>query len=531
MRTFISGLALFFLLLWTLVITVYHAGVYPPPQVNMSDKSQGLWIDRRDAGINNMVLEGTPFGRGRKSGELTGPLLLAQEEALVSQLKSWLPSDILIQGMVLAAISWFQGAEKYIDKAYVEEMYGVSLSAPKKFDYLADGFTRQVAYHGLHEVGQMMVDQGFEDMGCTVVALPFNNTFVLGRNFDFEGGRIFDTEKIVKWVFPENGYAFTSVIWAGMVGAVTGVNEKGLYISLNAGGSSDTRRLGTPTTLVVVKILEQAASVQEALKILEDAQVFITDIYVILDGAGNLARVEKSPAKMAVIPLHDASIVTNHLIAKEFSGDSTNQFRLRELTSAAREKRGIDLLKDLPQATDAHAASLQALSILRDKGVDGFGQPLNLGNRRAIDALIAAHAVVYDPVDGFLYVSQGPAVSGAFLGYNLKESFRTHRPVRAGELPADPLVTSSVFNALKDANLKISRAHRAIHFKSCNEGMEMLNDIPPEWKEQSPYYHALGDGLECTGHHEEARAAWTKALAMNPAYARFERQLEKSLSR
>ncbi len=75
-------------------------------------------------------------------------------------------------------------------------MYGISRSAPRKYDYLADPYTRQVAYHGLHEVGQMMVDQGFEEgMACTVIAVKRGRQWILGRNFDFEGGRIFDKEK------------------------------------------------------------------------------------------------------------------------------------------------------------------------------------------------------------------------------------------------------------------------------------------------------------------------------------------------
>jgi isopenicillin-N N-acyltransferase-like protein len=531
MKSLARGLGLTALLIWTLILNLYHAGVYPPPFVDFSEKAKGQWIDRREAGINNMILEGPAFARGRASGELTGPLLLAEEEQLISQLQAWIPSNILIQGVVLGAIAWFQGADKYIDTPSVQEMYGVSLSAPKSFDYLADGFTRQLAYHGLHEVGQMMVDQGFEDMGCTVVAVPFKNTFMIGRNFDFEGGRIFDSEKILKWVFPDKGYAFASVIWAGMVGAVTGVNEKGLYISLNAGGSSDTRRLGTPTTLVVVKILQEAADAQEAIKILEAAQVFITDIYVIMDQGGHLVRVEKSPARMAVVPLLAPSIVTNHLISDTFANDVTNQFRIRELTSAVREKRGLDRLKEITPSDKAGDVELQVLSILRDKGVDGYGQSLNLGNRRAIDSLIATHSVIYNPVDGIFFVGTGPAVSGAFLGYDLKLSFAAHKPVRAGELPADPLVPPATFNSVKDANLKISRAHHLIQSRECREGMAILEDIPLAWKQQSPFYAALGDGEECLGNHEEARADWNKALGLNPAYLKFERQLEKSLQK
>src|SRR5437868_1825203 len=110
MKTFARVLGLTLLLFWTVVLHVYHAGVYPPPKVNLEEQAKGEWIDRREGGLNHLILEGPPFARGRKAGELTGPLLLAQEEALVARLQDIIPSKILIQGMVLAAISWFQGA-------------------------------------------------------------------------------------------------------------------------------------------------------------------------------------------------------------------------------------------------------------------------------------------------------------------------------------------------------------------------------------------------------------------------------------
>lgn len=531
MKRFANRAALFIVLVWTVILNIYHAGVFPPPQVNVEEKAVGEWLDRRQFGLNHLILQGPAFARGKLSGELTGPLLLALEEQLVAQLQTWLPSPILIQGVILGAITWFQGIDKFIDLPFAQEMYGTSLSAPKRFDYLADGFTRQLAYHGLHEVGQMMVDQGFEDMGCTVVAIPYENTFILGRNFDFEGGRIFDTEKIVKWEFPDNGNAFVSVIWAGMVGAVTGVNEHGVYISLNAAGSSDYRRIGTPSTLLVLKVLQEANNVQDAVKIFENAQMFITDIFVIMDSAGQLVRVEKSPLRMAVIPLTEASVVTNHLVTSLFAEDSTNRFRMEELTSLAREKRGEERLKALTDAKSQQQATEQVLSILRDKGVDSFGKPLNLGNRRAIDALIATHSVIYNPLASVLYVSQGPAVSGPFLGFDLKESFRTHHPVQIASLPADPLVSAEKFNSLKESNQKISRAHNMVHFKHCQEGMNLLINIEPEWKVQSPFYHALGDAQACLGLLEQARTSWTRALALNPAYARFQKQLERNLQK
>ena len=56
--------------------------------------------------------------------------------------------------------------------------------------------------------------------------------------------------------------------------------------------------------------------------------------------------------------------------------------------------------------------------MLRDrKGVGG--SPLPLGNRRAIDALIATHGVVMDATARVLWVSEGPHLVGRFVRFDL----------------------------------------------------------------------------------------------------------------
>lgn len=529
MRRSAKYIFLISLLLWTGIVAIYHAGVYPKPKVDLNQaQAKAEWLDRRQHGVHHLILHGAPFPRGKRAGELTGHLLEMQEDQLLAKLNKLLPSPALVQVMIIGAITWFQGVEDYLEPAWLEEMYGTGLGAAKRFEYLADGFTRQVAYHGLHEVGQMMVDQGVQDMGCTLVAAPLGKSWVIGRNFDFEGGRVFDSEKIVKWTFPEKGNAFVSVIFAGLVGTVTGVNDKGLYISLNAAGSDDHRRLGTPSTLLITKALQEASNSEEAIEILRKAQMFITDIFVILDAQGNLYRVEKSPARFSAKKEIRAMGVANHLVSEEFMGDRTNEGRKKELTTVPRTDRALELVRKV-DPNDKNI-ELKILAILRDKGVDMNGKPLHLTNRRAIDALIATHSVIYNPLTGVLFVSQGPSVSGPFLGYDLKKSFATQSPVAVKTLPRDPLVSDELYERLKDAAHKISDAHGLIRKRRCQAGRLELDAIEPDLREQGPYFHALGDAHACAGESEKARSAWMKALALVPAYASERDDLEKKLN-
>ena len=534
---FLRCLSLGTLLLFTWAIHVYHLGILQKPNVAplAADKpSAGQWIGKEKFGVNQLILTGSPFARGVAAGQLTGHLLLRQETELTTQFHRFFPHPWLRRVFEVLATRWFWGIDKWLEPEMIEEMYGVSLSASHDFDYLSDPLTRQAIYHGLHEVGQMMVDQKTEDFGCTVAAVPSRHAWIIGRTFDFEGGRTFDSEKLMKWVFPDKGYAFVSVIWAGMVGAVTGVNEKGVYISLNAAGSRDFSRYGTPSTLVLMKALQSAATADEAVQIIRGAEMFITDIMVVSDRTtGKLYRIEKSPKRSEVIELHAPSMVANHLIGATWEGDSINQFRKYELTSSARTERGEKLLAALQAKGTTKPEELRPaiLAILRDKG-ESNGHPLHLGNRRAIDALIATHAALYDETSNYLYVSTGPSLAGSFPGFDLTESFRKRTPVPVDTLPRDPLVTDEIYSAVHQASQDISLAEHQIHVKNCAGARQALEAAHNRFSESSDYYEAFGDYNEvCERDLNAAKTAWRKSLYLVPAYPKQVRELQARLKK
>lgn len=530
MRRLLRATFLVVLLLWTLIIHQYHVGTLAPPEVPADEQGEAHWIGKDEAGINQLIVKGTPYTRGLKAGELTRELLQQQEDALIPFVQAWIPNPLLLQLGTLGLIGYFYGADKFIERDDLLEMYGTSMSAPKNYEFIADAYTRQLAYHGLHEVGQMMVDKGI-DMGCTVAAVRHENGWILGRNFDFEGGRVFDRDKILKWVFPAKGLAHVSVIWAGMVGGVTGINEKGVYISINAAGSTDFKRVGTPSTLVLYKILREATNVEQAVQILREAKMFITDIFVVMDAHGNLVRAEKSPHKTDVIEAAGPFVVANHLTGPSFANDETNQMRRQEQTTLAREARALELAGAISPKLSAQDKTSKILELLRDKGRDQNGKPLHLGNRAAIDALIATHAVIVDSARGYLYVSQGPSVSGPMIGYDLAKSFAEQKPVQAGILPRDPLVSDELYDQIKSAAHEIQQAGHLIRWKKCEAARALLEAMSATAKTQGQYYHTLGDALSCLGQAEAARLNWSKAYELRPAYAAARRDLRKKLAK
>jgi isopenicillin-N N-acyltransferase-like protein len=313
------------------------------------------------------------------------------------------------------------------------------------------------------------------------------------------------------------------------VGAVTGVNEKGVYISLNAAGSTDFVRYGTPSTLVLLKALQFAKTADEAVEVIRNSQMFITDIFVVSDRTtGKLFRVEKSPKTTEVLELSGPSVVTNHLLSSHFANDHINHFREVELTSGARFARGQTLLNGVARKNIDEET---LLSFLRDKGeIDG--KPLPLGNRQAIDAQIATHSVIYNEEKNELFVSQGPSLAGAFSGFDLAASFQKREPVPTRILPRDPLVSDATYQAIQDLRAILGQASQHLRHHRCAEARDALTKIDPLLKENDYGYHsALGDVNRCEGNLASAKSEWAKALALHPAYLSELNDLESKLKK
>lgn len=521
---------LILLLVW--VVWTFHRGTLTPPsEVSKSHKGTSEWIAKEKAGLNHLVLiDGTDYERGVRAGAHEKALLYQQEKQLLDRVDE-LTGLWVLRAISFISMSWFYGLDNYVDRYMLDEMYGVSKSTDEEFKNLADGYTRQLAYHALHEVGQYFVDHGADVYGCTVFAVPVENHWVLGRNFDFEGGAIFDDEKIVKWVFPDHGHSFVSVIWAGMVGGVTAVNDQGLYISINASGSKDFRRLGTPTTLLVTKVLQESNSLEDAIDILVKTPIFITDIFVLADPkTQRVVRVEKSPRRIDIINITEASAITNHQASPLWQNDSVNQFRKNELTSQKRLERAEQLLaENKTKFVNDQKTEMLLIEFLRDHA-DKEGA-LPLGHRASIDPLVATHSILYNTGSEVFFINQGPGSHGRYLGYDLKKSFKQKTPVLVKEYPADSNMTMSLYRGIRNAESETNKAIGFAKKKKCIDAEEQLKKVPDFFHQHYVFLQAQGDVKNCFGETAEAKQFWQKALAGRPAYKSEVEKLQERLAK
>lgn len=123
---------------------------------------------------------------------------------------------------------------------------------------------------------------------CTGAAVNPSRTttsgMLVGRNLDFA------TSEITRgyWrpmIFAKTGkLKVLSIGIPGFVGVLTGINEKGVMISLMASLGWDATSYGTPQTITVRRVLEEASSTEEAVKLFVQAERTIPINLLITDG-------------------------------------------------------------------------------------------------------------------------------------------------------------------------------------------------------------------------------------------------------
>jgi dienelactone hydrolase len=105
---------------------------------------------------------------------------------------------------------------------------------------------------------------------------------------------------VVQVFMPEGRNAWMSLGYAGFIGTVTAMNEKGVAIG-EMGGRGEGQWDGTPMSLLLRDVMERAGSVEEALAILRNSPRTCEYYYVLSDRSGTIRAVECRPNEMTVL--------------------------------------------------------------------------------------------------------------------------------------------------------------------------------------------------------------------------------------
>ena len=404
-------------------VSAYKINTEPRIQVNDSMYFKGENSLRKNKfGQWELVASGNPLDLGNTIGALSQELLQKQEEIFFSQVEEIVPSKFK-QDLLRKFLAWYnRQMYLYVKNEYKAEIIGISRYASDKYDYIADKYLRTMYLHSAHDIGHALQDRAL--VGCSSFAVWGENTtdgnLLIARNFDFYAGDDFAQEKVISFIQPEEGYNFMSVSWAGMIGVMSGMNIKGLTVTINAGKSDVPLIAKTPISLVTREIVQYASNIDEAIEIAKKSEIFVSESILVGSAADNRAVIiEMSPENFGVYELENSSrlICSNHFQSAAYQSDDNN---LEHITNSHSQYR-YDRMEELLDKTEIVTPE-KAVAILRNtKGLDD--KDIGYGNEKALNQLLAHHGIIFEPSKKMVWVSSNPYQLGEFVAFQLDSVF------------------------------------------------------------------------------------------------------------
>ncbi|MFD2822406.1 C45 family autoproteolytic acyltransferase/hydrolase [Lacinutrix iliipiscaria] len=405
-------------------VSTYDASISERITINDSTFTSGTnSFSKNKYGAYELYVEGNPYQLGLNTGLLTQELFKTQEHAFLSKVDELVPSKF--KQYLLRKVLAFYNRKMYlhIPEEYKAEIYGLSKYASNDYNHIAENYLRVLYLHGAHDIGHALQDLAL--VGCSSFAAWGNKTedgqLLIGRNFDFYAGDDFAKNKIIAFVNPTEGYKFMSVTWAGMVGVVSGMNEHGLTVTINAGKSKIPFIAKTPISILTREILQYASTIDEAIAIAKKRQVFVSESIFIGSALDKKAiTIEVSPKNFGVYEVENTNqlICSNHFQSEAYADDENNIKHKAESHSQYRYERMEELI-----AASEKLTVQGAVDILRNK--EGLNdKAIGYGNEKALNQLRAHHGIVFKPEEHQVWVSSNPYQLGEFVAYDLDDVFK-----------------------------------------------------------------------------------------------------------
>ncbi|KQT21998.1 acyl-CoA--6-aminopenicillanic acid acyl-transferase [Chryseobacterium sp. Leaf404] len=505
-----------------------------PKVVKMNDSAFAFnqnYLTKNRQNLWELYIRGNPLQLGYNNGALTQNLMQKQEEIFFSKVEGFVPSKFK-QNLLRGFLKWYN-RKMYLNvrEDFQAELCGLSQYSSDRYNFIAPKFQRNMYLHGAHDIGHAMQDLMM--VGCTSLAVWNENTeegeLLIGRNFDFYVGDDFAKNKLIEFVEPESGIPYLSVSWPGMIGVVSGMNKEGLSVTINAGKSKIPMTAKTPISLVTREILQYAKNIDEAIEITKKRKVFVSESIMV--GSANDHKaviIEVSPKNFGVYEVVNSSKVfcTNHFQSDAYQNDRRNQKHIAESHSEYRLEKLQELFQESQKLNPE-----KMVSILRDKS--GLkDKNIGYGNEKAINQLLAHHAVIFSPEKRLVWVSSSPYQLGEFVCYDLNKIFSDDR-LKSGEF------ATSQFNIAKDPFVDSQEFKNYEEFKKLNvqfdENTLLSDEFISHYQSLNPnfwvVYYQAGRYYFQQKEYSKAKLEFEKALTKEITTVPDKENIEKYLKK
>ena len=501
--------------------------LYTVGKNQLRKNKQGLW---------ELYIEGDPLERGLANGSLTQELLQKQEAIFFSKVEELVPSKSK-QYLLRKFLAWFnRKLYLHIKDEYKTEIYGVSRYASNAYDYIANDYLRSLYLHGAHDIGHALKDLAL--VGCSSFAVwgenSADNNLLIARNFDFYAGDDFAKEKIIAFVKPDNGFKYISVTWGGMIGVVSGMNDQGLTVTINAGRSDIPLVAKTPISILTREILQYASNIDEAVVIAKKREVFVAEAILVGSAKdGKAVTIEVSPNNFGVFEVTNSSqmICSNHFQSTAYADDKKNKKHKLESHSQYRYDRMTELLKE------EKVTPKLAVDILRNR--EGLAdKKIGYGNEKALNQLLAHHAIVFKPTQLKVWISSNPYQLGEFVSYDLNTVFEKFEHQNFDEnisdqeftIPKDEFINTKAFKKYEEYRKLRHQLIQIIDSKGSVsvQFLEKFKYSNPDYWET---YYLVGNYYYKKGYYKAALNEFNRALTKEVTTVPDKEQLKKYIKK
>ncbi|HOH28661.1 MAG TPA: C45 family autoproteolytic acyltransferase/hydrolase [Candidatus Hydrogenedentes bacterium] len=240
---------------------------------------------------------------------------------------------------------------------------------------------------------------------------------IIGRNFDFFGRGVWNTNNALLVMHPEGGQRHCWIGSLGVPGSGQGFNESGLFVGMHSKFTRDLSTKGTPIFQIASDVLAECTNLEEATnRILKTRRLCGLSLFVVDTRAKDAAIVGFSARHAEVVrPEEDTLVRTNHYVTKDMQSrevgphpfQENTHGRFQRLTELLEEKRGNLSPEDGP--------------VLLGDCIDPFE-----GRKRVTGSIVAAmnnvQSVVLSPEDDALWMAHGDypvCLNDRFRGFRI----------------------------------------------------------------------------------------------------------------
>jgi dienelactone hydrolase len=239
----------------------------------------------RNQGKRILLVSGTPEQMGAAQGTLVGGLAKRMTERAVYLVGG---ADTLRSG------EWFFNTMSDIERRTTPHI-------PPRFFAECDALAKATGISQRDARYANLFPERFHCSGVAVRGKASAGGRVLhARVLDYMRDIDLQEAAVLTVFMPEGHYKWVSHGYAGFIGTVTCMNEKGLAIG-EMGGRGEGHWDGLPMTLLLRDIMERASTVDEAVEIFQKTPRTCEYYYVVSDKSGDMVALGCKPEKVEIL--------------------------------------------------------------------------------------------------------------------------------------------------------------------------------------------------------------------------------------